>query len=342
MVAARRLCSPALMPTAMTIPANPRATTLTSAKDLAATGLIAQDDVANLEAVAARYAIAITPTMAELIPACDPSGPIASQFIPSANELLTAPEESEDPLEDQANSPIRGIVHRYADRVLLKPIHVCPVYCRFCFRRAVVGPDGEGGLTSAELQAALAWVDANPAIWEVILTGGDPFILSARRAAQISQALGAIDHVKIVRWHTRVPIVDPMRVTPDFVQALKADGITTWVALHANHADEFTTAARHAIARLIDAGIPLVSQSVLLKGVNDTVDALEALMRTFVENRIKPYYLHQGDLAPGTSHFRTGIEAGRALMAELRIRASGLAQPAYVQDSPGQPAKTLL
>lgn len=326
----------------MNAPLHPRATPLTSAEALAATGIIPPDEIPGLEAVAARYAIAITPAMADLIPAFERSGPIAAQFVPTMAELITTPDETDDPLEDHLNSPVPGIVHRYADRVLLKPVHVCPVYCRFCFRRSMVGPDGQGALSTVELEGALDWIAANPAIWEVILTGGDPFVLSPRRAALITQRLAAIGHVKIVRWHTRVPVVDPDRVTPDFVAALKAEGITPWVALHANHAVEFTPTARAAIARLVDAGIPMVSQTVLLKGVNDNVDALEALMRTFVENRVKPYYLHQGDLAPGTSHFRTTIACGRALLAEVRVRASGLAQPTYVQDEPGRPAKTVL
>jgi lysine 2,3-aminomutase len=148
--------------------------------------------------------------------------------------------------------------------------------------------------------------------------------------------------VKIVRWHTRVPVVEAARITDDFAAALIAPGVTSWVALHANHASEFTPAARRAIARLIDAGIPLVSQSVLLKGVNDDVAALEALMRAFVENRIKPYYLHHPDLAPGTSHFRVGIAQGRSLMRALRARLSGMALPTYVLDIPGGHAKVPL
>jgi lysine 2,3-aminomutase len=148
-------------------------------------------------------------------------------------------------------------------------------------------------------------------------------------------ALADIDHVKVVRFHTRVPVVAPERVTPELVAALKADGATTWVAIHANHPRELTAAARAALARLADAGIPLVSQTVLLKGVNDDPATLGALMRAMVEARVKPYYLHHGDRAPGTSHFRTTIAEGQALMQALRGRVSGLAQPAYMLDIPG-------
>jgi lysine 2,3-aminomutase len=159
--------------------------------------------------------------------------------------------------------------------------------------------------------------------------------MSPRRIEAITLALSAIDHVKIVRWHTRVPVVAPERVTAELVAALRAPRKTVYVALHANHPRELTGAARDAIARLVDAGIPLVSQSVLLRGVNDTVETLEALMRAFVEARVKPYYLHHGDLAPGTSHFRTSVAEGQALMRGLRQRLSGLAMPTYVLDIPG-------
>jgi len=169
----------------------------------------------------------------------------------------------------------------------------------------------------------------------VILTGGDPLVLSVRRLGDVIKRIAAIDHVKVVRLHTRVPVVSPDKITRSLVRALKAQGVTTYVALHANHPRELTQAVRAAVARIVDAGIPMVSQSVLLKGVNDDAETLEALMRAFVECRIKPYYLHHADLAPGTSHFRTSIEEGQTLMRALRGRVSGLAQPAYVLDIPG-------
>jgi lysine 2,3-aminomutase len=226
--------------------------------------------------------------------------------------------------------------------VLLKIVAACPVYCRFCFRREMVGPGKAEPLAGAALDAALDYIAAHPGIREVILTGGDPFILSPRRAADIAGALAAIDHVKIVRWHTRVPVTDPARVTAEFVAALKQAGVTTWVAIHANHPREFAPDARAAIARLADAGIALVSQSVLLRGVNDNVETLAALMQGFLENRIKPYYLHHPDLAPGTSHFRLGIDEGLVLMAQLRARLSGLAMPTYMLDIPGGFGKVML
>ena len=309
--------------------------TLRSASDLVDAGFVTAEREADIARVGARYAVAVTPAMAELIDARDPADPIARQFVPDARELDTAPEERADPIGDHAKSPVRGIVHRYPDRVLLKIVGVCPVYCRFCFRREMVGPAAEANLTAEEIAAALAYIRAHPEVWEVILTGGDPFIMSPRRVEEVSHALGEIPHVKIVRWHTRVPVVAPERVTADLVAALRTSGKTVYVALHANHARELTAAARAAIARLVDAGLPVVSQTVLLRGVNDDVETMEALMRAFVEARVTPYYLHHGDLAPGTAHFRTSIAEGQALMAALRQRLSGLAMPTYVLDIPG-------
>ena len=302
--------------------------------DLVGAGLAPPEKLADLARVAERYAVAITPHVARLIDRNDPNDPIARQFIPDISELTKTPEERADPIGDNAHSPVEGIVHRYPDRVLLKLVNVCAVYCRFCFRREMVGP-GKQILSPGQLDAALAYVQAHPEIWEVILTGGDPLVLSARRLDDVMRRIGAIEHVKIIRLHTRLPVVSPDKITPSLVRALKVSGKTTYVALHANHPRELTRAARAAIARIVDAGIPMVSQSVLLRGVNDDAKTLESLMRAFVECRVKPYYLHHADLAPGTSHFRSTIEEGQALMRALRGRLSGLAQPTYVLDIPG-------
>ena len=304
-----------------------------SVDDLVAAGLVA--DVTGLDAVAAKYAVGITPDVVALIDPTDPDDPIARQFVPSALELVTTPDERADPIGDLTHSPVEGIVHRYPDRVLLKAVHVCPVYCRFCFRREMVGPTGLGTLTGAELDAAVGYIADHPEIWEVILTGGDPLVLSPRRLREIMERLASIEHVKIVRFHTRVPVVEPERVDDAMVAALKASGKTTYLAVHANHPREFSDAAKGAIGRLADGGVVLISQSVLLAGVNDDVETLAELMKAFVENRVKPYYLHHPDLAPGTSHFRLSIEEGQALVTALRGRISGLAQPTYVLDIPG-------
>jgi lysine 2,3-aminomutase len=314
---------------------------LKSISTLVAEGLIAPEKAAVLEKVAARYAVALTPAIVALIDRNDPADPVARAFVPSEAELVDAPEERLDPIGDAVHSPVSGIVHRHRDRALFEPVLACPAYCRFCFRRAEIGR-GENALSAAATDRAIAYIAFHPEIREVILTGGDPFALSARRAGEISGRLAAIDHVKVVRWHTRVPITEPEHVNDAFVAALIVPGATTVVALHADHPRELYPEARDACARLIDAGIPMVSQTVLLKGVNDDIETLKTLMETLVEMRIKPYYLHHPDLAPGTGHFRVSVADGLALMRELKKRVSGLAVPHYVLDIPGGFAKVPL
>ncbi|KAB2851592.1 MAG: lysine-2,3-aminomutase-like protein [Hyphomicrobiaceae bacterium] len=309
--------------------------TLRSASDLVQAGLQADGERGTAEEVASRYAIAITPAMAELIQREGPDGAIGRQFIPSASELVAGPGERPDPIGDEAHTPLPGVVHRYPDRVLLKLVHTCPVYCRFCFRREMVGPGKVHALDGEALAAALAYVRERPEIFEVILTGGDPFVLSPRRIANVTTAIAAIPHVAVLRWHTRVPVVEPEAVSGELVAALTTGGKVVAVAIHANHPDEITGKAEAAIARLAGAGLLLLSQTVLLKGINDDASVLEALMRAFVRNRVKPYYLHHPDLAPGTGHFRLSIAEGRTIYEALVTRLSGLCRPAYVLDIPG-------
>lgn len=308
-------------------------TTLRTPAALAGAGLVPVADIDALNEVAARYAIAVSSDITALID--DPAGPIGRQYLPSAAELVTAPHELADPIADGPHSPVAGIVHRYPDRVLLKLTHTCAVYCRFCFRREMVGPGGEGDLKPEALEAALAYIAARPEIWEVILTGGDPLVLSPRRIEAVMKRLGEIDHVKIVRIHTRGPVVDPAAIDGAMTAALTASGKTAYLAVHANHPRELTDAARAALSRLSKAGVNLLSQTVLLRGVNDDAETLAALMRAFVECGVRPYYLHQLDPAPGTSHFAVPIEEGQALMRSLRGHVSGLAQPTYILDTPG-------
>ncbi|MGH8597614.1 MAG: radical SAM protein, partial [Gammaproteobacteria bacterium] len=225
--------------------------TLRTADDIVDAGLVTAERGEAIARVAERYAIAITPAMAELIDRDDHADPIARQFIPDRRELETHPAELADPIGDHAKSPVKGIVHRYRDRVLLKIVGVCPVYCRFCFRREMVGPQSGANLTNDEIDAALHYIRAHSEIWEVILTGGDPMMLSPRRAAEITEALSDIRHVKVLRWHTRIPVVAPERITDDFVAAIASKSKTVFVALHSNHPRELTPAARSAIARLV-------------------------------------------------------------------------------------------
>ena len=315
-------------------------TTLRTAAQLCEHAYVPPERRQAIETVAARYAVALPESLAALIDRNNSSDPIARQFIPDVTELDHKPEELSDPIGDEAHSPVEGIVHRYPDRVLLKLTHVCAVYCRFCFRRETVGPGKAKALSPQALARALDYIRARPEIWEVILTGGDPLILSARRLRAVMQALGEIDHVKVVRLHTRVPIAEPARITRDYVRAMKASGKATYAALHVNHERELGTPARAAIARMANAGIVLLGQSVLLAGVNDTAESLGELMRALVECRIKPYYLHHGDLAPGTAHLRSDVATGQTLMRALRGRYSGLCQPAYMLDIPGGHGKS--
>src|SRR5438445_4442669 len=301
-------------------------------EDIVSAGLAEPGRLEEIRRVAEEFAVALTPDVTALIDPTDPADPIAAQFIPSAAELVTTPDDRPDPIGDERWSPVPGIVHRYADRVLLKPILLCPVYCRFCFRREVVGKR-PAMLDRAALERAFDYIRELPEIWEVIVTGGDPFVLAPRRLAAIVRTLDQIPHVAVIRFHTRVPLVDPGRVKPALVRAVAAEK-AVYVVVHANHPRELTPRAREALTRLSRAGIPLLSQTVLLRGVNDDAAVLEALFRGLVAMRVKPYYLHHADLARGTAHFRTGIESGQRLVRSLRGRVSGLCQPTYVLDIP--------
>jgi lysine 2,3-aminomutase len=305
--------------------------TLRSAQALLAASLITPGARSEVETTEARYAVAVSPAMRALIET--PDDPIGRQFIPDVTELVTAAHESADPIGDDALSPVKGVVHRYPDRALLKPLLICPVYCRFCFRREHVGPDG-GVLTDAELEAAYAWFAAHPEVTEVILTGGDPLMLSARRLRTIVGTLSAMPHVQTIRIHSRVPVAEPERLTDELAAAMETDR-SLWLVVHANHAREFAPAAGAALRRVRALGIPVLGQSVLLRGVNDSSEALEALFRAMIAQRVKPYYLHQLDPAPGTARFHVPIEEGRALLEGLRGRVTGLAWPTYVLDIPG-------
>ena len=317
-------------------------TTLRSVADLAEAGLVAEAQMARLADVGAAYAIALPQPLAALIDPEDAADPIARQYVPSPEELDIGPGESADPIGDKRHSPVPGLVHRYRDRVLIKAASTCPVYCRFCFRREMVGPEKGEALTKTDLDATFAYIEGHPEIFEVILTGGDPLMLSAARAREITRRLEAIDHVKLIRWHTRMPVTRPDRITPAYAEALSSQTKAVFLAVHANHAREFTPEAVAACRRLAGQGVALVSQSVLLRGVNDSVEALGDLMRAFLAAGIKPYYLHQLDAAPGTAHFRVPVEEGQRLVRALRDNASGLAVPHYVFDIPGGVSKASL
>jgi lysine 2,3-aminomutase len=267
--------------------------------------------------------------------------PVARQYLFDARELHTRADELEDPIGDAAHSPVPGIVHRYPDRALLMPVQSCAAYCRYCFRRESVGT-GKNILAPEKLEAALAYIAGTPALREIILSGGDPLVLSARRMAALLQRLAAIPHLDVLRIHTRVPLADPARVTPALCRALARCEKPVYVVLHVNHAQELSQEAEAAIRRLHRAGCVLLSQSVLLRGVNDDADTLAALLRRLVALKVKPYYLHHPDRAPGTAHFRVSIARGQEIVRQLRGRVSGLCQPTYMLDIPGGHGKVPL
>lgn len=298
-------------------------------------GLIKAENVKDIEKVAENFSVALPAYLIDTINSETPENQAAllKQFLPTEAELNIMDVELNDPIGDKPHTAVKGVVHRHRDRCLLMPITACPVYCRFCFRREKVGLK-TNALTKNELKAAYTYIGQHKEIWEVILTGGDPLILKAKTLQAILFALEAIEHVEVIRIHTRVPVMDPVRVNAEMIKALKIKK-TVYVVLHTNHPSELTKAAQEACALFIDNGIPMLSQSVLLKGVNDNLETMGALMRSLVKNRIKPYYLHHADLAVGTSHFRTSIQEGQVLLKSLRAHYSGLCQPTYVLDIPG-------
>jgi lysine 2,3-aminomutase len=313
-------------------------TPIRTAEQLLASGLIDAAAAAEVARVTERYALSLTPDVIAAIQAHGPDSAIARQYIPDPRELITAPGETPDPIGDHTHSPVKGIVHRYGDRALLMPTQVCAVYCRFCFRREAVGPE-HAGLNEAELQTALDYIRRTPAIWEVIITGGDPLVLSARRLQLILSALDEIPHVATIRIHTRVPVASPDRIDGALLDVLQSIHKPVNMAVHCNHADELTPTAVAACRRLRKAGVMLFGQSVLLAGVNDDPAILEALFRAMVAAGVKPYYLHQLDRAPGTARFVVPLARGREIVKTLRGALSGLAHPTYILDIPGGAGK---
>lgn len=312
----------------MTAARRPRAAALTSLSDLATAGLVAPDS--GLADVAATFRIRVTAAMQAAI--ATPQDPVGRQFLPTAAERVIHDGDLADPIGDRVHEAAPGLTQRYPDRAILAVTQTCEVYCRFCFRRETVGASGL--LPEAGLAAAMAYLARTPAIREVILTGGDPLSLSPRRLGRILTRLAEIPHIDTLRIHSRVPVVAPDRIDTAMIEALACHPCL-WLVVHTNHAQELTPAALGALGRLHRSGVPLLSQTVLLRGVNDTADALETLFRALIRARVKPYYLHHCDLARGAGHFRTTIAEGRAIMAELRRRLSGIALPAYVLDIPG-------
>lgn len=283
--------------------------------------------MANLPSGVSRY-------YAGLARSQDPdTDPIAAQFMARKEEQVILPYESTDPIGDSRYLVTERLVHHYRDRALLLVSDRCATYCRYCFRRHFTG-NGGGQITPDQLEAACAYLSRTPSIHEVLLSGGDPLMLSDRDLERVIRSLLSVDPGYILRVCTRMPVVHPARVTEDLAAMLGAAG-SVWAVIHTNHPRELTDELRAAVKRLMRAGVPVLNQSVLLRRVNDDAGTLEELFRGLVRAGVKPYYLFQGDLAAGTSHFRVPIEKGISLMRELRSRLSGMALPTYAVDVPG-------
>lgn len=308
--------------------------------ELADQGIVEREALPALEQVAAQFNVALTPTITQLLEQEASQGPIYKQFVPQEEELIHTADELADPIGDQCHEKVKGLVHRYPDRCLLKVSNVCPTYCRFCFRKEMIGP-GSQPMSSEDLRNAYDYIRNHSEIWEVILTGGDPLILNKKYLRLILENLEAIQHVDVVRIHTRIPIVDPAKIDAELLRALKLKK-ALYLVVHVNHPDELTESAIKACSALVEAGIPLLSQSVLLRGVNDSAEILTQLFKTLVKHRIKPYYLHHPDLVRGTAHFRMSIKEGQAIVKQLQGSISGLCQPTYVVDLPNGGGKVPL
>jgi L-lysine 2,3-aminomutase len=299
-------------------------------------------------AAAARRAIEFSPSFSLFAPRGfvdrmrpgDASDPLLRQVLPIAREVDDVPGFVVDPVGEAAAQRQPGLLHKYEGRVLLVTTGVCAVHCRYCFRRHYPYVDGPRSL--ADWQPALADIGADSSLREVILSGGDPLMIVDPLLSQLVDQLAAIPHLRRLRVHTRLPIVIPERVTTELIELLRGTRLTPIVVVHANHAHEIDASVAAALARLADAGIPLLNQAVLLRGVNDSVGAQRALCEKLVDHRVMPYYLHQLDRVAGAAHFEVTVETGRHIIAGLRDRLPGYAVPRFVVESPGASGKTIL
>jgi lysine 2,3-aminomutase len=279
------------------------------------------------------FRIGITPYYASLMDPVHPSCPVRMQVIPVAAEAKVSPGEYVDPLGEDALSPVPAIVHRYPDRVLLLALDRCAIYCRHCNRRRLVGQD-DGVIARHELERAIEYLHRTPAVKDVLISGGDPLTLSTEKLEWVVSSVRAVPHVEIIRIGTRVPVALPMRVDDELVAMLRKYH-PLYINTHFNHPKEVTPEARAACEKIVDAGIPMGNQAVLLRGVNSNARILEELFRGLLRMRVRPYYLFQGDPVSGTDHLRTPVGAGIEIMEQLRGRVTGMAMPHLVIDAPG-------
>jgi lysine 2,3-aminomutase len=313
---------------------------LHDAEDLGRVVALTDDERRGLAASAGKFRVGVTPYYASLMDPEHPFCPVRMQAIPVAAEGETAFGDLRDPIGEDTHRPARAIVHKYPDRVLFLAIDRCSVYCRHCTRRRITGGD-EGAFDKAMIEEGLAYVRAHPEVRDVIVSGGDPLVLSDERLETILAGLRAIPHVQLLRVATRAPVTCPMRVTEELARLLRRFA-PLFVITHFNHPKECTPEARGACERLVDHGVPVENQSVLLRRVNSSARILQELNERLLTYRVRPYYLHQGDLAEGTAHLRTPIETGIAILEAMRGRTSGLAIPQLAVDLPGGGGKITL
>ena len=278
--------------------------------------------------------VAVTPYYASLISTHDPSSPLRRSVVPVVDECLHTKGEAEDPLGEDADSPVPGIIHRYPDRVLFLVTDICATYCRYCTRSRIFGRQHQCFIDTAKWETALAYIESNPNIRDVLLSGGDPLTLSDDKLEWLLSRLKDVPHVEMIRVGTKAPVVLPQRITPALVSMLKKYH-PLWMSIHITHPDELTPEMSAACIRLADAGIPLGSQTVLLSGINDSVSTMTRLVHGLLQIRVRPYYLYQCDPIPGSSHFRTPISKGLEIIEGLRGHTTGYAVPTYVVDAPG-------
>jgi len=302
--------------------------------------LLSTDERAALETVGEKLPVAITPYYMALISAVDSDQPLRRTVIPLGAEFTVSPGEAEDPLHEDNQSPVPGLVHRYPDRVLLLVHDFCSTYCRYCTRSRVVGHNQLPSRPD-RLELTFDYIRRTPSVRDVLLSGGDPLVLSNEKLAWVLDELRSIPHVEIIRIGTKVPVVLPQRITPQLCRLLKRFH-PLWMSIHFTHPDECTPEVFTACTRLADAGIPLGSQTVLLRGINDNLETMKRLVHALMRMRVRPYYLYQCDPIVGSAHFRTPVSRGLEIIEGLRGHTSGYAVPTFVIDAPGGGGKVPL
>lgn len=314
---------------------------LKTAADLGRVFQLSEDETEAMRRNHDGLPVAVTPYYASLLDLANPQQGLRRTMLMATQEFVRTPDEAVDPLSEDADSPVPGLVHRYPDRVLFLVTGTCAVYCRFCTRSRMVG-DGGGARSLDHLERAFRYIEEHPEISDVIVSGGDPLVMSTSRIVSLLERLARIDHVMYVRLATRAPVTLPQRVTDELCSALRASYPSLWIMTHFNHPKELTDASRAACARLVDHGLPVMNQTVLLRGVNDDAKTLETLFRGLVRTRVRPYYLLQMDPVRGSGHLRTPLSRGVELMEQLQGRLSGIALPKLICDTPGGRGKVPL